>query len=48
MGLLGFVITDAIFLMHDSSLTKDFPSYYYLIGLLGLFNYQTLDAVDGK
>jgi phosphatidylglycerophosphate synthase len=37
-----------MYLPFDASQTMEFPAFTYLIGIFGMFMYQTLDAVDGK
>lgn len=43
--LLGSVM---LFALHDSTLSAEFPTWYYYQAAFSMFAYQTLDAVDGK
>ena len=47
-GLLFSLSSCIMYLPFDGSGTMEFPAYTYLIGVFGMFMYQTLDAVDGK
>lgn len=35
-------------LFYDLTMSKDLPSYIFLLNAIILFVYQTLDAIDGK
>jgi phosphatidylglycerophosphate synthase len=42
------VIPGLLFVIWDSSLFADYPLILYIIAAVGVFMYQTLDALDGK
>ena len=49
--LLGVVINLSMYFCmwyHDGTLAQDVPNWTYLGFGIGLFAYQTLDAIDGK
>ena len=37
-----------MFVIHDPDLDHPYPPMYYLFAIIGLFAYQTLDAIDGQ
>ncbi|KAJ3283250.1 hypothetical protein HDU79_009213 [Rhizoclosmatium sp. JEL0117] len=47
-GFLCIIINLILLLLHSPSLTEPIPSYLYVSFALGLFAYQSLDAIDGK
>ncbi|XP_002738954.1 cholinephosphotransferase 1-like [Saccoglossus kowalevskii] len=48
MGLLINILTSTIVYMYCPTATEEAPSWVYIQVALGLFAYQTLDAIDGK
>ena len=36
------------FVFYDATLLLDYPSIMYVLAAIGIFLYQTLDAIDGK
>ena len=48
LGLVSLAGAYMVMLYHDTTLTQNLPEYVYLLFALGLFAFQTLDAIDGK
>lgn len=42
------VIPALLFVLYDASLYAHYPTLLYIVAAVGLFMYQTLDALDGK
>lgn len=48
LGAAGLFVSGLFFLILDPSLQQNYPRWVYLIGAIGVFTHQTLDALDGK
>lgn len=42
------VIPAILFVLYDAKLYEPYPAFLYIIAAIGIFLYQTLDALDGK
>lgn len=47
-GVIIQIISIIIILLHDSSLSKELPSWIYIYFIISIFIAQTTDAIDGK
>lgn len=47
-ALVCGVVPAVLFVVYDPMLSNDYPFLLYLIAAIGLFMYQTFDALDGK
>jgi len=45
---VSIIIPTLTFIIYDPSMEKNYPSIFYLVAAIGVFLYQTLDALDGK
>ena len=48
LGLIALGGSYTVMLYYDMSLSQPLPEYTYLLFALGLFIFQTMDALDGK
>ena len=48
LGLIVLLLSYLWMAVYDMSLSKQIPSWPYFIMAIGIFIFQTLDAVDGK
>lgn len=48
IGLLLNVVSSLLVIFYSPNATEDIPSWVLILCALGLFLYQTLDAIDGK
>lgn len=47
-AFLSTMIPSFLFVFYDPTLLTTYPAIFYVLAALGLFLYQTLDALDGK
>lgn len=47
LGAISYLVPSLLFILHDPDLDYDYPRIYYLISAIGVFLYQTFDAIDG-